>query len=247
MAAIAPFEMFCNIFETEVNILMATAKTAISMIKARIKDLQDVIDVLKDKIPSGQDLLDLKLSELDDALADDAPDFSDIDKIQEILVSCNILQEMLQFPNFAGILDSYLRDLESNISGTLESALALLEALVEYPVAYLVNMINGFIESYDLSVDVQRLRDLLQCINAVCGRDVSSELLELNNLLDGAYLTSAAGLNTSRLYSEGGLTPQHILNVTTCVSRIESSTNNAISSVQSEVSGFLNNVKGLMG
>ncbi len=247
MAAVPPFEMFCNTFEAEVDMLMTTVKTAVSMIKARILDLQDAIDVLKDKLPSSQDLLNFKLSELDDALADDAPDFSDLDKIQEILISCSILQEMLQFPNFASILDSYLRDLDNLISQTLEDALALLEALVEYPVAYLINMINGFIESYDLSIDVQRLRDLLQCINAVCDRDVSLELLEINNLLDGAYLTSGAGLDTSRLYSEGGLNPQHILNVTMCVNRIESSTSNAISSVQSEVSGFLNNVKTLVG
>ena len=247
MAAIKPFEMFCNQFESETDMLMTTVKTAVSMIKARIKDLQDAIDVLKDKIPSSDDLLNSKLLELDDSITNDIPDFTDLDKIQNILTSCSILREMLEFPNFASILDSYLRDLNNIINGTLESALDFLEALVEYPVAYLINMINEFIESYDLSVDVQRLRDLLQCINAVCDRDVSSKLLELNNLLDGAYLTSSAGLNTTQLFSEGGLLPKHIQNITTCLNKIESSSSNAVSSVQNQVSGFLNTVKGLVG
>ncbi len=242
---ISPFKTFCNQFEAEVATLLIALQRGADLIGGTISDIILAIAAL---LPDGaipQDLLNSKLSQISDIFDGVMPDFTDFDKMQDILKSCNILQETLQIGSINTILDGYLRDLNNDLNRVLEAAFGFLDFL-EYPVAQLINLVDKMIDTYGVTVSTARLRNVLQCLSAVCDKDVSSWVTQLNNILSGAYLTRGGKLDKARLYSEGGLSSQQIGNVEQCISGIETDTSNAISDLSSTVTSFVDRAQGLV-
>lgn len=242
---ISPFKTFCNQFELEVETLLTGLERGADLIGGTVANIILAIAALTPEIPIPQDLLNDKLSQISGIFDGVMPDFSDFNKIQDILKSCNILQETLQIGSVSTILDGFLRDLNNDLNDVLAAAFGWLDFL-EYPVAQLINLVEKMIDTFGITVSSERLRNVLQCLSAVCDRDVSSWLTRLNNILDGAYLTRGGKLDRARLYSEGGLSSQQIGNVEQCINRIEIDTSNAISNLGSTVTSFVDRARGLV-
>lgn len=242
---ISPFKTFCNQFELEVAALLIALQRGADLIGTTVADVILAIAALQPDVAIPQDLLDSKLSQISGIFDGVMPDFTDFDKIQDILQSCSILQETLQIGSINTILDGYWRDLNNDLNSVLEEAFGWLDFL-EYPVARLINLVDKMIDTYGITVSTVRLRNVLQCLSAVCDKDVSSWVTQLNNILDGSYLTSGGKLDKARLYSEGGLSSRQIGNVQQCISRIETDTSNAISDLGSTVTSFVDRAKSLV-
>ncbi len=176
--------------------------------KAPINNLKTQIQALK---YSAVEALESVAGELHDNIDNYTPKFNDQDKIDEmtnIINSCTYLQNVdIDILKMIRLVNDAANNMIDDLINPLISSLG------EFDIAKLLNQLMKNFNVWDLSNLIQNLLNVLDCIESICGRDVSLDIAEIESLMADMYALSDGNMDTTSLYGDLGLIPSQIYNI----------------------------------
>lgn len=142
-----------------------------------------------------------------------------LDDLGNMMAECGWLSESPKFGNAANIL----KNLKNKVIGLGKDIIGALN-MPEVNSAMLIDQLKDILGANGLDVKslVEAMDKILTCLNAVCGRDISSRLTEMQGLMDDLRLTDNGQVDSERIFSDNGLSGEVLTNVTNAKSKIES-------------------------
>jgi len=186
-------------------------------------DLNNQLGGLTDAIPSDVGDITSGVDQLGDAISSGIPDIPNIEDIENMLKECDILGKI---KNPMDIIDSFLSNSLTTISDLISNTLGSLFDLIEFPSIGLINDLNDLLSKFSLGDMISQLDGLLNCLDSVCGVDVSGQVDSMNSMLDTYNIDDTGTLDMNALLSKATNVPSSI------VSNI-SSTSNSLASQKS--------------
>ena len=130
------------------------------------------------------------------------PDLNDADQIADMINRCNFLSNSaLASPTalFSSAQNQFLAGFNSALS-------TLTNDLPEFSGAKLMQAIEQYIYyDTDFKDEIQALKGLLGCLQALCGTDISSYLTRLNNILRRGCLGTNGDFDQNKFYDAAGI------------------------------------------
>ncbi len=227
----------CQKLESDFNQMNSQISKYRKAIRNSISSVKTVIQALT---YSAVDAINNASDELNDNIDDYVPKFNSqdkIDEIQDIINSCTYLQTSnLDVLSILRLIDDSTRDTIDDLINSVISSLP------EYDVAKLLNNIMKQYTQWDVADLIDKLFKVLDCIEAICGRDVSVDISEIEDLLADMYLLSTGEFDCTTLYSDLSLNVSEIYNISTCLTTY----NNLMTKISTNISSGISFVKSLI-
>lgn len=134
--------------------------------------------------------IDYGMNTISNAATNSIPSIPNVSDIEGILQDCNLLQGSilggLQSP--AAIVGGYLNQVTDAIGDAIYDTLSALGNLLEAPAAFIINQINNLLKGFGIGSILSELDGLINCLDSICGTDVSWQIDTVNNLLNDLNL-----------------------------------------------------------
>ena len=189
-----------------------------------------------------EDAINQMKNNLDGLIPDLGPGLDS--ELLNILEKCEIL-EISPTESLGKIAKDLSNGLLTSVSDFLTTTVENLASLPEYPVAAAMLEINELLDNLEFPNILDYMDKALQCLDALCGRDITSQAQQIDDLLDEMYLTDNGQLDRGRMYIENGITSDQIFNVEKCYSEIKSASEDAVSKVRNTANGVANTISSL--
>jgi len=180
----------CSGFDDKLGGAIGNLNQMKGIMNGPLSMLKNELGQLEGAAASPGNALNDGLGAISDAATDSIPSIPDVSGIEDMLKDCNILQgdllSGLQSP--ASLIGGFL-DQATGIAGdAISGVLGLLGDLLEAPAAFLVNQINDLLGGFGVGSLLSELDGMLNCLDSMCGSDVSGQIDQVNGILDDLNL-----------------------------------------------------------
>ncbi len=223
-------DSLCNRMEDEFNNHMDTLRKARELARDGMNALNNAIDSL---VPTD-DFNDLLNSVPD---IGNVADQGVIDDLKNMIAQCTWLSGNMNFNDPTKIL--------RGITGSMvDAAKALIGALAapEIGVAMLMDTLKELfgVNGLNLKAVIEAMDKILNCLSAVCGRETSGMVNEMQSIMDELHLTDSGELDSNGILSDKGVSGQVLTNVENAQTKIKTAQDSIESQVKSiKIPGLL--------
>ena len=160
-----------------------------------------------------------------------------LEEIAKIMAQCTFFNVSPMLKNPVNIMRSLQQQLNTNFySKILDISSSL--GLPEIGLGNDISKISGFMNKFRLDNLIPTSNLAIQCINKVCGIDISQKLAKYNLLEKALNLTSGGVLNLPEIYNLCNLSSVAISNMTLSVASVGSIIDNVAKSVSAGVTAI---------
>ena len=154
--------------------------------------------------------------DLTNAANDSIPDLPDVSEIDKILQDCGILNGSLLggVPDVSSIVGDYLNQSLNSLSNIIDKTLEALSNLIEIPVVILINSINKLLNAFGIGDMIKQLDGLLNCIDAICGTDISSQAGYVDNMLNDMNINDSGNFDPNMAFADFNIPNTIVDNIT---------------------------------
>jgi len=207
----------CSGFEDKLSGMLGRLDEMKEVMSSPMSQLEDMMGGLEDSAASPAGDIETGADSVADAASGAIPDIPDTSEIEDIMASCFAMEDDLlgglsSITNMiGGFIDSVMEILGDAISGVLD----LLGDLLEAPAAFLMEQINKLLEMFDLGSLLSGLDGYLNCLDSVCGTDISNDIDYVNNMLEDLNLDDKGNFDldmmVAKLKTQGKDIPDDIV------------------------------------
>jgi len=216
----------CSGFDDKLGSMMGNLDQIKSAMSSPMSMLKEELSKLEGGVASPVGDMEDGLEAVTSAATDSIPSIPDVSDIEDILKDCSILQgnllSGLQSP--ASLISGFLDQAIGIIGDAIGSVLDLLGDLLEAPAAFLINQINNLLEGFGLGSLLAELDGLFNCLDSVCGTDVSGDIDQVNGILDALNLDEVGKFDITKITDGMNIPTDVIKNVTTLADTIKEET-----------------------
>jgi hypothetical protein len=238
-------DTYCYGLEQKLDVAIAALESIDKTIKGPLKALQNLLEDYADKADSLIDDINDGVGSLQDAIKLAIPDPPDGKDLQNVLDKCLGLKVDFEIESPAGIIGKVIGSIGDILISVLEEAFNLLAGLIEFPIAKLIDFLNGLLSNINISDLLSELGGFIDCLEALCGSDIASKIDTIESLLANMKVSDSGRLNTGTLYSDAGLSQNKIINITFIVDQLEESKSEAAVSIENIAKKLKTEVKSL--
>lgn len=205
-----------------------------------LDDLRDVLDVplallrkhmntMSGSTPSDTDTINDEMSKIKDLIDGHIPEFPDTDTIDNMLEKCGLMKSGLLdgLIDIDALLDIFFDMQAGGISDTIQKALADMLDIAEKGAAFLLNALGELVKKLNLKALLDLLDPLLECLDSMCGSDVSNQVEYINRTLDDLCIDDAGNFDPVKAMKDIELDPTVKSNTTGIGAKIEENSGNA--------------------
>ncbi len=138
----------------------------------------------------------------------------------------------------------YAADIMNGVGDGITASLDSLKAsLPELGVDDLREFIESQLDSLLIDKIKETIDQLIECLSAVCGKDMSSKIDEVNDMLENAGLDVEGKLDMDTLMDDAGLTDDHKENINESTDKMKETRGSAQDSATRSGENYMNNLK----
>lgn len=228
--------LMCNKLVSEYDAIYIPLKRSADIIEneidSLISDLDEMISSPANKIKEAADILSDKVSKMIPSL-----DTKSLDKIIDIINSCNFLKE-----------DSILNNPSNAVKGSLystniairNSISDLADTVPEFRVSDELSALKDKFSGEGTSKNMSKLDKILNCVSSICGAEYSSKISQMSDDISSLY--GKFNMNSNPLSSSYGE-----LNVTSILQNVsqdlKDNVNNSLDSIDGNKSTALTSIE----
>jgi len=251
MALIPTERSICNKVVADFEGLTSPIRAAKGQIRSAASDFADQ---LRNTVWSEQSVLDQALTDFEDDLEEILPgDTSDdVQAIKDMIDNCDYLSSLSSVSTIAGTAGGIYDGIEDIIN-------SLSETTPEFQLGGIADTINNILKGIqfpfgdDISALFAKADKLIECLAAYCGGEYPSQVTQftddLNQLYSDMNIVSDpnnenyTNFDYGRVYSEVGLNPTQISNVTSTINKIDEGNQVAKSAIDSSIEAIKDTIK----
>ena len=223
--------------------LKATADIYMGMLEAGAALISKIIDgihlLLNKLVWSPKALVYAAIAKLQSQYDQFCPDLSSVDEITNIIMKCAFLnQDALMSPS--ALFNKVKGAIWDNFSAAVDFITGFLP---EFSIGKMFNELLrqiGTIIKFD--VNLKKFKDILGCLQAICGIDVEPYLARLNAILNMLYMDSNGAMDFKKILRAGGITPELQQILVDCYEAVRDASI-AVAVKITDVAALLNEVK----
>ena len=216
----------CSGFDDKLGSMMGNLDQIKSAMGSPMSMLKGELSKLEGGVASPVGDMEDGLEAVTSAATDSIPSIPDVSDIEDILKDGSILQgnllSGLQSP--ASLISGFLDQAIGIIGDAIGSVLDLLGDLLEAPAAFLINQINNLLEGFGLGSLLAELDGLFNCLDSVCGTDVSGDIDQVNGILDALNLDEVGKFDITKITDGMNIPTDVMKNVTSLADTIKEET-----------------------
>lgn len=184
----------CDLLNKEADLFMTLIETEAQIIFSGIETILNFVSKLDAWSP--RQLVQKVLGDLVNNYNTFCPAINEADDVVNMINKCTILADVV----LASPLALYTKTVDYLIKQANKIIAALAAGLPEIQIGQLIrNLVNQL--KIDLSIDkhIDKVKKILGCLQAICGVDIESFLIRLNNVLNRCYMNGSGNIDTDKL------------------------------------------------
>jgi hypothetical protein len=221
-----PFNALCTSMLSDFDRAFASVYPYLGMITGPLDEIKDKANALGGLPASSAEAVESAVSStlsIVDGIIDTIISATGIDRILEMIQACLALEGFDPLAMLNKLLD-YI------IKGILDALSFLADLIPEFRIALDLSWLNHILDLLNLGAKIPWLDRLLQCLDAICGADVSGRVESLTSFLGG-----------SSIGDDGRMSPDDFLDSVSGTVSVETKTN--IKTLYSTINSSFDKVK----
>jgi len=241
-----PQGSMCQDMEVKLDAAIASLEKAKKAIEHPLQGVFDKIDALTGSIPTPENDINNALGDLGGKLNDAIPKPpSGVDEVKDMLSKCGILNEELPSISSTKLNVKFEGISIKGYADALDSALDDLQSLAEFPIAKALDAIKGILEGFGLGSIISGLDGFLDCLDSMCGSDISGKMDYVNQLMDDMKVNDDGTLDMETIYTESGASSGTISNLANIGNKLTESSGDATAGIADAAAGLVDSVKSI--
>jgi len=208
--------------------------------------LNDVKGALADMVGQAASPLNEMTDALDglkNAASDAMPSFPvGTDQLEDMLKNCGILKDDLPKMSGSSLFDDFSKSVGLNFDLSIGDYFDGID-LPEFGIGKMFDDLASKLDFLDTSGILSGLDGLLNCLDSMCGSDLSGKVDHANDLVDGMGLDVKGALDTDKLMSDSGISSSQISNINSVKSANEENKFDLKQSTQNAGDSLVTSVK----
>jgi hypothetical protein len=191
----------CGGFDTKLSDTLGSFDQMYSAVKGPMNDLTKAMGKLSDVVPSSSNDITNGIGDIESAATAAVPDIPDVSDIESILQDCGLLQgDLLSgLSNVADLIAGYIEQAIGIVTDAISGVLDLLGDLLEAPAAFIMDQINKLLGLFGVGDLLSYLDGLINCLDSVCGSDVSGAIDHVNYIVEDLHLNDAGEFDLDKM------------------------------------------------
>ena len=138
---------------------------------------------------------------------DNTPAIPNTDEIENMLKDCGLLSDNILSGKTspAAAVGDFVKKAGDAVEDAIGKALEAISNLLEAPAATIINAINDILDKIKVPDVLGALDGILNCLDAMCGSDVSGKVDYVNTLASDMKIDDNGALDVDTLFSEAGI------------------------------------------
>jgi len=228
MSALTGFtDSYCDELERKLDSAISSLYSARSAMRDPLNQVQGKLNDYLGTPVSDINIINNGLNQIGGAADSSVPAIPDTSDIQELMDKCLDLKLNFELNTPEGIVGDFFRQIGDALADALGAVFDLIGDVIEFVIGKLFQLIDTILSQFDLSGLLGLLDGFLDCIDVMCGRDVSGKIDTVNYLLDDMNVGDDGKLDRGKLFSTAGLDTSRIDALTTVDDGIISATTDA--------------------
>lgn len=225
---------YCSKFGSQLNNHIKTLDEARAMIDGPMAMLRKTANTLSGQIPSDTDTINEEKNKLRGLIDAQIPPVPDTDEIEDILEKCGLIQAGLLdgLLSLDALLDMFFNQQAGGLTDAIKKGLADMLNILEKGMAYLINMIGELIKKLNLKALLEYIDGLLECLDSVCGSDVSGQVEYINRTLDDLCIDDAGEFDFEKSVKDIDIDPKFKENTTDIAGTIKTKKDDAWTAIE---------------
>lgn len=242
-----PQGTYCKDLETQCDDAIKILQQAQSAINGPTKELDKNLKGILGQPASAVNDINSASDDITNTANDATATPSGAGAIEDVLKNCGILQaDVLSGKTSpAESIGKFLESASNSLSDAMDTAMDLISSLAEAPVAAIINTINDILEPFDLKGIFSKLDGIFDCLDSMCGSNISGKVDYVNDLADQMQLDSEGNFDTNTILQNSGISSEQISNITTLGDKISTAKDNAAAAAASSADSLGDGVKNL--
>lgn len=190
----------CSSLQVTANLLLSTAEMVAQVILKEINLLVDFLALLQF---SPATLIYQAIATLQNSYNQFCPDLSEADDIIDMINKCNFLNSTI-FASPTATFNSAKAALYNNAMKAIND---IVSHLPEFSAAQMFEkLVEQLSTEFTFDKQIDNIKKILGCIQAICGVDIESYLRRLNSILTMLYMGADGTLDWNKILEAGGIT-----------------------------------------
>lgn len=206
---------YCSAYGNKLNNHIKTLDEARAMLDGPMAMMRKTANTLSGQIPSDTDTINGEKNKLRTLIESQIPPIPDTNEIEDVLESCGLLQSGLLdgLLSLDELLDKFFNMQAGGLTDAIKDGLADMLNILEKGMAYLINMIGEMVKKLNLKALLDYIDGLLDCLDSMCGSDVSGQVDYINRTLDDLCIDGAGEFDVEKALKDIDIDPQFKDNV----------------------------------
>ena len=208
--------VMCRKMEESLDTKLGELAKVKNMINGPLDSLTGKLSDMVGRVATPLDEMESTLGDLKSAASDAIPKTLGVDEVKDLLEKCGILKGELPSLSDTAILDNYTKDIGSSFKNMLGSFFGGLDLDLDFPEIGVGNMLGGLkslLDKVNISGLLGGLDGYLNCLDSLCGANVSDKLDYANNIVDDMKLTAEGALDVEGILNSSGIDTDQIKNI----------------------------------
>jgi hypothetical protein len=196
----------------------------------------EILNFFDDMVWNAEDTIINGANTVLSNLSSMVPDVSEVDEITNILNVCVFFKEG-SIPSASSLINSAVDSVYSNAESIIDGLVGVLD---EFKIGGLLKSLENYISTYKIPNIVDKITKMLNCLDAICGVDITSRLQGLNQFLSDCYLD---GSGQTTLWEELSDKCEGVESKINNLEAVYNSLTNTYSSIGTEITSVYNSAK----
>ena len=215
-----PHKPFCDDFEAKLDSAIKTLKSAHKFVDKKVADLKSAANDLIPEPTSPPSSIDSANNTVTESVKEETPDFTNVNDVLNVFNACGLMKSKIQFSSQTNVEKTISKHVQKGVNNAISNVGISLAGIAEYPVSVLSKQINEYLAKIKIPDLLGNIDKYMECIDAMCGRDLSSKIDEVNELMEGWEIDETGFIDTNKIISSVGVAVEKVTNVNSLLNNI---------------------------
>ena len=236
----------CQDLEAKLDSAIASLEKAKNAMKNPLDGIFSQLDGLIGTTATPVDDINSALGDMEGKLNDAIPKApSGIDEVMDMLSKCSILEEDMGKVSGTKLEVNFTSISTKGFTDAISNALDDLQSLAEFPIAKALEGLKDLLAGFGLGEIISSLDGFLNCLDGMCGSDISGKMDYVNNLIDEMKINDDGELDMETIYKESGAPSDSISNLANIGNKLSESKDSASTGIADATAGLVDSVKSI--
>lgn len=238
-------DTYCEDLESQLDAGISSLTQAKATIDGALSEVDALLAIFDLLASSTAEQITNGIFDIQSAATDSIPLIPDASDMEDLINACTQFKVNFDLGSPRGIAEDFANKAANALGTAIGSAFDILTGLPEFAISELLNGIEDILSQIQIPDLLGLLDGILECLDQVCGSDVSSEVDQIDDLLNGMSLDDSGLLDKSTIFSDSGISQDKIDDLTTIGDQIVSAKDDAADALQTSKDILKGNTKAI--